>query len=697
MKLCPGTSLVPGAHPLRRGLCLAGVLALSGPAAQAFEGYSDPLMPPAVSELSAVQGVPFFKIPARLKQVAQEIDLEAQTLHALAPLQVGKQFDRFGYHSDYLPAVDGVPDEPLWTLTFSAGAHPTLGFVMVPAFDQRSPDLRGYAFPKRFRICSVDAQGGSDRVLVDWTTRDFPDPGMRPVYFGIPSENASKDQLRLEVFDGHQENGLEFFALGRIHLIRQDEQQKIKRVTASSSFQSPPYWSKAYLASSRHTLGMPLSARDGAGGTLTFNVPSSTLEMPLVIRVELDKTDELGWVNLFPGQCPDGIDVPGYGFPKTMTVYRIFPNSSGDGERRFRVLDQEFLENPGNNMVRLAGSGREVDALEIECNDFPVYQGQAVFSLGEIEGIRGERNLSKGRRVTIRGVDLEETPDLVALVDGRVDGRNILLLPEWLQQLAAGKPHEARLRALDAERTMLTERWLHVRTVFLTSLIIFVCAGILVFVFLMMRSRKLAEIRLRRQINSDLHDDIGSKIAAISLASRDVELHASDDRVRKRGVWIGSVVNTMHQSLRDVLWLTSDQTDTLVLLVQKLAETARQSVPESQLTLRISDVSSLPHKSIPLQTKRDILFFAKEVLHNATTHAEATQIRVRVMADKNSLTLCIVDDGKGFEVPSAEELNGSSGHFGLRTMRERAGRLGAEFQLQSSPGQGTNVELTVKL
>lgn len=380
-----------------------GALAFLGNGAQAFDGYSDPLHPLAADEVTPTSAVSFFQIPARLKRLEQEIERETKALNALAPLQVGMQFDTFGYHSDYIPAVEGVPGEPLWTLTFNEGIYPTLGFVMVPALDQRSSELKGYAFPKRFRICSVDPQGRRDKIYVDWTAQDFPDPGMRPVYFGLPLEGVSIAPLRLEVFSGHQENGLEFFSLGRIHQMRQGEMQRVKLVEASSSFDSVPYWSGMYLGSPRYTLGMPLTARDGVGGTLTLNMPASTLDTPLVIRVELDETVVLGWINLFPGQSAVGIDVPGYGFPKTMNFYRVVRKGPKGKEQRVLLADKNVLKNSGNNMVRLAGGGREMDALEIECNDFPVYQGQAVFSLGEVEVIKRGRNLSKGCRVTIRG------------------------------------------------------------------------------------------------------------------------------------------------------------------------------------------------------------------------------------------------------------------------------------------------------
>jgi signal transduction histidine kinase len=54
--------------------------------------------------------------------------------------------------------------------------------------------------------------------------------------------------------------------------------------------------------------------------------------------------------------------------------------------------------------------------------------------------------------------------------------------------------------------------------------------------------------------------------------------------------------------------------------------------------------------------------------------------------------LTVLDDGRGFD-PEAPR----PGHFGLQGLRERAARLGAVLRLDSRPGKGTRVEVTVPL
>lgn len=674
---------------MRRWLSAAAAGVLLGGSARAFEGYSDPLRPPAPEGGAGPPVVPLFSIPDRLKQVELEITRETKLLEELAPLQAAKQFDHFGYHSDYIPAVDEVPQEPLWTLTFNAGMYPTLGFVMVPAIDQRSSDLKGYAFPRRFRICSENGDAESGRVYVDWTERDFPDPGMRPVYFGFPPADAPMERLRLEVYAGHEENGLEFFALGRVHQIRQNELQKVELSKASSSFDSAPYWDGIYLGSPRYTLGMPLSGRQGTGGNLVVQVPAARLEEPLVIRVELDEETVLGWINLYPGESPDGIDVPGYGFPQTMNVYRVVRRNAGDKEQRFPVADQDALKNPGSNMIRLPGGGVKISALEVECNDFPVYQGQAAFSLGEIEIVKQGLNLSKGRPVSVRGVDLEHSPDLGMLVDGAVGGRTILRLPDWLHQLAEGKPHEARLEALKGEQRLLTERWQRFRRQGLTGIGMALITGIAVFFVLMLRGRKKAVARLRRQIYSDLHDEVGSNLGSISLMAGQLERLASDARIKDGVADLALMAREAGASLREVVWMIDQSTIRLPALVQKLVERVERVLNDAELEVDIPE--RCPELEVSLKFKRHLIMFLKEAVHNCARHAHAARVRLSVAVSGQQLEIALEDNGCGFDDSAPSD------GWGVSSMQQRAQEMGGAMTLSSTPGEGTAVRLSVPL
>ena len=77
-------------------------------------------------------------------------------------------------------------------------------------------------------------------------------------------------------------------------------------------------------------------------------------------------------------------------------------------------------------------------------------------------------------------------------------------------------------------------------------------------------------------------------------------------------------------------------------------------------------------------------------MNNSLKHALATHLVVRLYYRPDETVLEIEDDGAGFDSEEGMEAGG----MGLRTMRERAQRLGASLELRTSPGEGTMVRVT---
>ena len=90
----------------------------------------------------------------------------------------------------------------------------------------------------------------------------------------------------------------------------------------------------------------------------------------------------------------------------------------------------------------------------------------------------------------------------------------------------------------------------------------------------------------------------------------------------------------------------------------------------------------------------EVYRIGREALRNAFQHAEARHIDVEILYHERLLRLCIRDDGKGI-APIVLEKGGRARHWGLIGIRERAKRMGAQLDLWSEPGAGTEVRLTV--
>jgi signal transduction histidine kinase len=94
--------------------------------------------------------------------------------------------------------------------------------------------------------------------------------------------------------------------------------------------------------------------------------------------------------------------------------------------------------------------------------------------------------------------------------------------------------------------------------------------------------------------------------------------------------------------------------------------------------------------SIPVEVKEGLYRIALEALHNTVRHAQATTVRLSLLHVAQRYCLEIADDGQGFDA-----LQSFPGHLGLKSMRERTSSLGGDFQIESAPGKGTRITVSI--
>jgi signal transduction histidine kinase len=97
------------------------------------------------------------------------------------------------------------------------------------------------------------------------------------------------------------------------------------------------------------------------------------------------------------------------------------------------------------------------------------------------------------------------------------------------------------------------------------------------------------------------------------------------------------------------------------------------------------------HRAIPLRIADTLYRIGLEAVANAVRHAQPTLLTIRLKFLQNAACLQIEDNGCGF-TPG----NGLQG-FGLRGMKRRAQSISAAFQIDSSPGQGTRIQIVAPL
>ena len=89
--------------------------------------------------------------------------------------------------------------------------------------------------------------------------------------------------------------------------------------------------------------------------------------------------------------------------------------------------------------------------------------------------------------------------------------------------------------------------------------------------------------------------------------------------------------------------------------------------------------------------RHNLLLASREALQNVATHAQATEVRVTLQQDDNSLVIIIADNGRGFDPERA----GNEGN-GLSNIRRRLADIGGQAEIISAPGKGATVRLVVR-
>jgi signal transduction histidine kinase len=119
---------------------------------------------------------------------------------------------------------------------------------------------------------------------------------------------------------------------------------------------------------------------------------------------------------------------------------------------------------------------------------------------------------------------------------------------------------------------------------------------------------------------------------------------------------------------------------------------AQEFVQSAELTLDWRmDVATAPEPPEPLAMAVFRIF--QEMLSNVGRHAHADRLGVHIVVRGNSLQLAVEDNGVGAPTQAFEAADA----YGVMGMRERARHFGGKIQIDSTPGQGTRMRLSLAL
>lgn len=199
---------------------------------------------------------------------------------------------------------------------------------------------------------------------------------------------------------------------------------------------------------------------------------------------------------------------------------------------------------------------------------------------------------------------------------------------------------------------------------------------------------QLAASRERVRLARDLHDTLAHTLAALDVQLKAVDALIDTDQVRARAN-LRTAEDVVRQGLREARGAISDLRANLVEEEGVGAALHRQV---EQLGARSSAQMTFeqagPEPSLDRARAEGLARIAQEALTNASRHAQAQRITLRLAVADDEVEVRITDDGVGFDPKSLDDAR-----FGVRGMRERADEIGARLLIESQAGRGTTVTL----
>ncbi|RIK91080.1 MAG: hypothetical protein DCC72_11135 [Burkholderiales bacterium] len=210
-------------------------------------------------------------------------------------------------------------------------------------------------------------------------------------------------------------------------------------------------------------------------------------------------------------------------------------------------------------------------------------------------------------------------------------------------------------------------------------------------------TRRMVEVQEaeRRAISSRLHDLVGQKLTALSINLNIARSHLPPDRTADVRVRLDDslkMIEETTESIRDVM----AELRPPVLDDFGLAPALRWYADEfTQRTgVDTSVVEEGQARRLAPATEHSLFRMAQNALANVVKHARADKAVMTLRTTPDSICLTVADNGDGF-VPAAVPAPTQDRGWGLMIMRERAAAIGARLNIDSAPGHGTRVVVTL--
>ncbi|HLF75217.1 MAG TPA: ATP-binding protein [Anaerolineales bacterium] len=197
----------------------------------------------------------------------------------------------------------------------------------------------------------------------------------------------------------------------------------------------------------------------------------------------------------------------------------------------------------------------------------------------------------------------------------------------------------------------------------------------------------------RLRLARELHDDTIQSVIAlkqrVQLAQRSVKDPTSLRTLRELENLSEQTIENLRRMTRALRPIYLEDLG-LVTALEMLARETSQSH-----SLDVSFQKFGEEQRLSREVELALYRIAQEALSNVVRHANARRANLQITFGDSEVRLEVSDDGAGFQMPKSPTDFAPGGHFGLLGIRERAELIGARLEVESAPGKGTRLRVSL--
>ena len=145
----------------------------------------------------------------------------------------------------------------------------------------------------------------------------------------------------------------------------------------------------------------------------------------------------------------------------------------------------------------------------------------------------------------------------------------------------------------------------------------------------------------------------------------------------------------MLDAMADIVWTINPANDQFEKIILRMKGFAFELLGAKNIDFEFTAEDEVAKMKLSMEVRKNLYLIFKEATNNMVKYADANRAFFAIKKEANHLTMLIRDNGKGFDQGSIKEGNG------LTNMKKRAAEIGAQFMIDSQPGNGTTIHLKV--